>query len=187
MQRRKAIWVLLAVLMAVFMVINSPMVWKWMYPIKYHQEILQAAERYTVDPRLIVAIIRTESNFQEDRVSRKGALGLMQLMPDTAGWVIKQGGFKELTVGDVEKPEANIRVGAWYLSYLLTKFEGDLAPAIAAYNAGPSKVNNWMSQNMWNGSPDSLENIPYGETRHYVQRVLYYQQRYNQVYNEHLE
>lgn len=187
MKRKKVIWVLLSVLMAVFLVINSPMVWKWMYPIKYHQEILKAAERYTVDPRLIVAIIRTESNFEENRVSRKGAMGLMQLMPDTADWAIRQGGFKEITLDDVGKPNANIEVGAWYLSYLLTKFEGDLVPAIAAYNAGPSKVSAWLSQKMWNGSPDSLENIPYGETRHYVQRVLYYQQRYNQVYNERLE
>ncbi|MGE5703065.1 MAG: lytic transglycosylase domain-containing protein [Clostridia bacterium] len=187
MKRRKKVWVLLCVLMVVLLVINSQMIWKWMYPIKYHHEIMQASERYTLDPHLIVAIIRTESNFQPDRVSRKGALGLMQIMPDTADWVIRQAGFKQTTLDDLWQPERNIEIGSWYLAYLLAKFEGKLEPAIAAYNAGPGKVNSWLDQKLWDGSRDSLENIPYGETRHYVQRVLYYHERYDQVYNERLE
>ncbi|MBO8163715.1 MAG: lytic transglycosylase domain-containing protein [Brevibacillus sp.] len=182
MKRQKMAIALLVVLMGVFLLINTPLIWKWMYPIKYKDEIKQAAERFQVDPILITAIIRTESAFHTDRVSPKGATGLMQLMPETADWVIEQAGFQPMAREYLDEPRVNIDIGAWYLRYLLNMFQENDVLAVAAYNAGPGKVSKWLEQRVWDGSPDTIKNIPYGETRHYVQRVLYYKDRYQRIY-----
>ncbi len=187
MKRNRAVWGLLTVLLGVFMAINTSTVWKWMYPIKYQQEIKQASQRYAVDPHLVLAIIRAESDFDPTRVSKKGALGLMQVMPDTASWVLSQADFADASMDNITHPKVNIDVGTWYLSFLLKKFAGDTVLAVAAYNAGPGNVTAWLARSQWNGSSDTIADIPIGETRHYVQRVLYFHQRYNQVYSDQLE
>ncbi|UFJ41539.1 lytic transglycosylase domain-containing protein [Brevibacillus humidisoli] len=184
MKRKKTAVALLLILMCVFLLINTPLIWKWMYPIQYKDEIKQAAERFQVDPMLITAVIRTESGFQTDRVSHKGAIGLMQIMPDTADWIIEQAGFNPMSREYLDEPRVNIDMGTWYLRFLLTMFQEDQVVAIAAYNAGPGKVNKWLKERTWDGTLDSAENIPYGETRHYVQRVLYYKDRYQQIYTD---
>ncbi len=85
---------ILLVLASVFLLLNTPLVWKWMYPIKYEQQIVTAALKYEVDPHLVLAVIRSESGFATDRVSKKGAVGLMQIMPETAQWIVKEAGFR---------------------------------------------------------------------------------------------
>jgi len=186
MTRRKKIVTLLFILMGLFLLLNTTLVWKWMYPIRYQEQIKVTAERYNVSPHLILAIIRTESAFDASRVSKKGALGLMQIMPDTAVWVSQQAGVK-LGEQGLAEPMTNIEIGTWYLAYLLKIFKGDEVLTIAAYNAGQGKVNSWLAQNKWDGSRESIEDIPYGETRHYVQRVLYFQDRYKKIYGESLQ
>ncbi|MFY0542948.1 lytic transglycosylase domain-containing protein [Brevibacillus sp. H7] len=186
MTRRKRAVFLLAVLMTLFMLINTPIVWKWMYPIKYQEEIMEASRRFQVDPYLVLAIIRSESAFRSDRVSKKGAVGLMQIMPDTAAWIVSQADFQPSTANYLVDPKMNIRIGTWYLSFLLTKFNGNYVKAIAAYNAGPGKVNTWLIQDQWNGTRERIEDIPIGETRHYLQRVLYYHDRYKKIYDHQL-
>jgi soluble lytic murein transglycosylase-like protein len=119
---------------------------------KYDHHILKASEKYDVDPALIKAVIKTESNFNHRAVSPKGARGLMQLMPRTAD---------ALQVEDSFHPENNIEGGTRYLRYLLNFFNGNLALALAAYNAGENAV---LKYN--NTIP------PYRETQQYVQRVL---------------
>ncbi|EST54719.1 lytic transglycosylase [Brevibacillus panacihumi W25] len=173
-------------LIAFFFLLNTSFVWKWMYPIKYREEIMNASRQYQVDPHLILAVIRSESSFQADRVSKKGAIGLMQIMPDTAEWIVQQGGFKPASQDYLYDPVMNIKIGTWYLQFLGNRYEGDIAKVIAAYNAGPGKVNGWLNDGQWNGRRESLEDIPYPETRMYVQRVLYYQDRYQRVYDQEL-
>jgi soluble lytic murein transglycosylase len=187
MKREKRAILLLVVLMSVFLLINTPLVWKWMYPIKYQEEIIEASRRYQVDPYLVLAIIRSESSFHTDRISNKGAVGLMQVMPDTADWIISQAGFRTSGANDLFDPRMNIHIGTWYLAFLLQMYEGNVVKAIAAYNAGPGKVNKWLTQDLWNGTRETIEDIPIGETRHYVQRVLYYHDRYRKIYNEQLQ
>jgi len=187
MKRRKKAIMLLAILLGVFILFNTPMVWKWMYPIKYRTEVSAAAERFQVDPFLVLAIIRTESDFELDKVSKKGAVGLMQIMPDTATWIADQAGFAGVSREALASPEINIQLGTWYLSFLLDMFEGNRVMAIAAYNAGPGKVNSWIANQQWDGTLDNLQHIPYGETRHYVQRVLYFYDRYQKIYPPNLQ
>lgn len=186
MKRGKRAVVILFVLMSLFLLLNTPLVWKWMYPIKYQSEIMTASRKFQVDPYLILAVIRSESGFKMDRVSKKGAVGLMQIMPDTADWIVNQAGFLPKNEEYLYDPVMNIHIGTWYLNFLLNRYEGDLVKVIAAYNAGPGKVNGWLVNAQWSGQRETIEDIPFGETRLYVQRVLYYHDRYKNIYDHDL-
>ena len=130
-----------------------------------------------VDPAVALGIIRQESSFDIGAVSPSGARGLMQLMPFTAQAVAKQVGVATSLVSLTSDPSHNMRLGTAYLRQMLDRFDGSLPLAAAAYNAGPHRVDQWLSEN---GDPrvgpidmlDWIELIPFGETRNYVQRVL---------------
>lgn len=126
-------------------------------PAEYEQLISSCASKYGVNPSLIKAVIHAESGYNPNAVSRKGASGLMQLMPDTA---------RSLKVSNSFDPKDNVEGGVKYLRFLLDTFRGDVSLAVAAYNAGLSKVAKY------GGIP------PYNETRSYVNRVLSYMQSY---------
>jgi hypothetical protein len=131
----------------------------------FHNHIMQAAAIYDVDPALIQAIIMVESSFNPQAVSKKGAQGLMQLMPATA---------KSLGIHDSFDPGPNIDAGVRYFRRLLDRFEGDVHLSLAAYNAGPRHVR------VYNGIP------PFRETREYIEKVLHYQNVFR-VTEEHRE
>lgn len=130
-----------------------------LYQQNYHQIIEKTAKKHKLDPAIIKAIIHAESNFNHLALSRKGAMGLMQLMPNTA---------KELGVINAFIPEENINAGSQYFAKLLKRFDGNLKFAIAAYNAGPSNVKRYQ------GVP------PFAETRAYIERVNILIKRYRQ-------
>ena len=128
-------------------------------------------------PAVILALIRQESSFDPGAISPSGARGLMQLMPATAAQVARALGVRITTVALTTDRERNIRLGSAYFSQLLARYDGSLPLAVAAYNAGPRRVDQWLAAN---GDPrghpnrmiDWIERIPFGETRNYVQRVL---------------
>ncbi|WP_276354274.1 lytic transglycosylase domain-containing protein [Cohnella caldifontis] len=183
-RKRWFLLVLVAVLAGLF--IRSDWIGRLIYPISHAESIKLYAGQYGQDPLLIAAIIRVESNFKEDAVSRKGAVGIMQIMPDTAEWILKQEKFGDLTIEKAgSRADAGIRLGTWYVSELSRQFEGNLPVVLAAYNAGPTRVRQWLNDRVWDGKEQTVRDIPYGETRHYVQRVLYYYKKYSELY-EHL-
>lgn len=165
-----------------FLLAQSPFVKRMMYPVKYKDEIRVSARAFQMDPYLITAVIRVESNFHPEVSSHKGAYGLMQLMPDTAEWAVKEARFSPDFLHRLEEPAVNIHIGTWYLRMLYEQFKDRPVAAIAAYNAGPGRVERWLREHRWNGEADDLEAIPYKETRQYVRRVLHYYDKYKKAH-----
>lgn len=149
----------------------APSLWNVAYPTGLLPTIkLQGAKG--VDPYLIAAIIREESQYDVKAVSRVGAIGLMQVMPATANTVAQRVGLPAVGREDLFDQETNIRIGVRYVEQLLEQFSGNLVYTIASYNAGPLAVGNWITQYRGQGEDEFVELIPYQETRQYVKRVL---------------
>ncbi|MFD1956564.1 lytic transglycosylase domain-containing protein [Paenibacillus thailandensis] len=182
---RKRVFLLLVIGFIAFLFLSSDQMGRWMYPIKYMDDIRASSEAYDLEPQLVAAIIRTETNYSLGKVSSKGALGLMQIMPDTAKWVSEQAGFRNVTEEALlKRADVSIEVGSWYLKSLHKQFDENSIAAVAAYNAGPGNVKKWLESGQWNGELKTADRIPFGETRHYVQRVLYYYDKYKDLYPE---
>jgi soluble lytic murein transglycosylase len=142
------------------------------YPLKYEQIVRGHARNYQLDPALLAAVIYQESKFRPDARSESGAIGLMQLQPETAkGIAIRTGGSRFQT-SDLYVPEINVRYGSWYLRHLLDKYE-DEETALAAYNAGQRNVDEWRAQG---------KGIQFSETRAYVDRVEHLKGVYHDAY-----
>ncbi|MMZ61040.1 Soluble lytic murein transglycosylase precursor [compost metagenome] len=153
------------------------------YPIYYKEEINYHARNNDLDPLMVAAIIKVESNFKPGSESKKGALGIMQIMPDTAKWVILKAKLEDIPLEKVKgETGTNIQIGTWYLKSLSEQFEGNPIAMIAAYNAGPTNVKNWIKSGKWDGSLEKSNDIPFGETRHYVKRVSHYYEQYQNIY-----
>ncbi len=147
------------------------------YPLKYEDIIVKYANEYGLDPYFVCAMIDTESKFQLDAVSRVNAQGLMQLMPDTAEWIAPKLNVKEY---DLHDPDTNIRFGCWYLKFLKDRFSGDSQLMIAAYNAGHGKVEQWLAEGY--GTDKPLSEIPYKETKNYLDKVNRAYAQYQKLY-----
>lgn len=178
--KKKRWWLLLLLLVVV--IINTNMFWRMIYPIPYRDLIWEQAEKFEQDPRLIAAIIMVESKYNKNSVSKRGALGLMQIMPNTAQWAAEINAISYQYVEELARPELNIYLGTWYVSYLQEKYDGLLPLMLAGYNSGPTKVDEWLKEGIWDGTMGSIDQIPFGETRHYLQRVIHFYERYQRIY-----
>jgi soluble lytic murein transglycosylase len=143
---------------------------------------LQAADK-RLDPALIAAVIYAESKF-EPRTSSAGALGLMQILPATASFIAGLSGGTRFTTSDLATPAINVAYGSYYLRYLLDRYGGREVPAVAAYNAGLSHVDEWLARAP--GGRLSVAAIPFPETQAYVERVLEAQREYRAAYPREL-
>ena len=150
------------------------------YPLKYEQEIIKAGEKYDLEPQLIAAVIYSESKFQEDATSSVGAMGLMQLMPETFQWLCDKRGEEHSSV-ELYDPFVNIDYGSYYLSWLYEHF-GDIYTACAAYNAGIGAVEGWLESDTYPHDGVTLSYIPYGETSNYVAKIQNAVPKYNELY-----
>jgi peptidoglycan lytic transglycosylase len=145
-------------------------------PLRYDAIVRGHAHNYHLNAALLAAVIEEESKFNADAKSRTGAIGLMQLQPATAkGIAIRTGGAR-FVVGDLYKPEINVRYGAWYLRHLLDKYR-DERTALAAYNAGQENVDRWLAKR---------EPVQFPETRAYVDRVERLKGIYRRTYGSEL-
>jgi soluble lytic murein transglycosylase len=146
--------------------------WTLAWPDAFAAERRVAMPRDAViDPWLVASILREESGYRREVVSVSGAVGLLQLMPDTAARLAAEAGVPDFTAARLVEPELNLRLGAFYLDRLARRFGGSLEPTIASYNAGPEAVTSWR-RGVVPGDDEWVESIPYEETRAYVKRVL---------------
>ena len=140
------------------------------YPLKYTESIYNYSMQYNIKPELIASVINAESSFKENSVSKKGAVGLMQLMPSTAQWLAEKLDM-DFNNELLANPDYNINLGTYYLEYLFNKFE-DTKVVLCAYNAGEGVVKSWLNNKNYSKDARTLENIPYSQTNYYVQKVM---------------
>lgn len=150
-------------------------------PLGYADVIRQQAAEKHLDPALIAGVIYAETKF-EPRDSSAGAVGPMQIMPQTASFLAHRSGATTFTTSDLNTPRVNIAYGSYYLRYLLDEYHGSLVLALAAYNGGESNVDRWVADARAHGRTLSVAEIPFPETRAYVQRVLHARAQYRQKY-----
>lgn len=155
-------------------------------PLRYDDVIRQQARDKGLDPALIAAVVYAESRFR-DVTSPAGAKGLMQILPSTAEYIARKSGGTQFEQGDLASPQINIAYGSFYLRYLLDKYSGNTLLAVAAYNAGEGKVDEWVARARGSGEDFRVaRHIPYRETRDYVARVLAARAEYRREYPREL-
>jgi soluble lytic murein transglycosylase len=154
-------------------------------PLRHEDIIRQQARDKDLDPALIAAVIYQESKFR-DQTSHAGARGLMQITPQTAEFIAKRSGGTAFSQEDLATPQINISYGSYYLRYLLDRYDDDTQLALAAYNAGETNVDRWVREA---GGPEDFDrgdDIPFPETRHYVDNVLELRGDYRRKYSKEL-
>lgn len=172
--KKIVIAILVIVILIVFLIFARIPILKIMYPKTYEEAVLIYSEKYNVDKNLILALIKAESNFDKDAISNRNAIGLMQLMEDTAKDVANKNGIEidnnniREELCDVYK---NIEIGTAYISSLLERYDNKKV-ALAAYNAGIGTVDNWIDKGIIKKDGTDIENIPYKETNYYVRKIL---------------
>ncbi|HEY3138075.1 MAG TPA: transglycosylase SLT domain-containing protein [Blastocatellia bacterium] len=157
--------------------------WEIFFPLIAWSTIKQEAKRYSIDPYVAAGLIRQESVFNPNAISRVGARGLMQVMPATGQLISKRQGNGAITAADLYNPSLNIKLGMNYLAQMLGEF-GRIEYAAAAYNAGPGRARAWIAQRGSMDIEDWIESVPFSETRGYIQNVLRYAANYRRFYKE---
>jgi soluble lytic murein transglycosylase len=143
------------------------------YPLEYDHIVRTYASERDLDPALVAAMIYAESRFDPNVQSSAGAIGLMQILPDTGRFIARSTGGEDFVVADLRDPDLNVRYGTWLLTYLLDRYDGDVGAALAAYHAGPGNVDAWREE----GS-----GVAFPETRDYVDEVMRVKRVYAKAY-----
>ena len=151
------------------------------YPLEYTEYVERYAEQYGIPESLIYAIIRTESSFDSGAVSSAGAVGLMQMLPETFRWLTDEILFDHLESGMLYDPETNIKYGTYLLSRYYDRY-GDWELTLAAYNGGPGNVDKWLEDPEYADGEGGLKKIPFKETRNYVKKVNNARDTYERLY-----
>jgi soluble lytic murein transglycosylase len=154
-------------------------------PLRHEDIIRQQARAMGLSPALVAAVIYAESKFR-DVTSSTGAKGLMQIQPETAKFIAQRSGGSAFQVADLGSPQINIQYGTWYLRYLLRQHSGNVVLAVASYNAGETNVARWVERSRQADRTFRIRDIPFPETRSYVQRVLEAEQDYRREYSREL-
>ena len=155
------------------------------YPMEYTDLIARYAAENGLENAHVAAVILAESSYRPDAVSSVNAQGLMQLLPSTAEWIA--GKFDEQYVeGCLFDPETNIKYGCWYLGYLMNRFDGDLTCTTAAYHSGQGTVDKWLQDPAYSSDGKTLSVIPGSNADTYVNRILEYYEKYDEIYAQQI-
>ncbi|MFQ5513454.1 MAG: transglycosylase SLT domain-containing protein [Myxococcota bacterium] len=158
--------------------------WQMAWPRPFDSWVRRAVEEFGFDPALVYAVMREESTYRPGAESPAGAIGLMQIIPPTAGRIARTLKVPVFEPSSLFDPATNIRFGTYYLKSLKERFRGSAPLAIAAYNAGPEAVDGWIARDGVQPSDAFVESVPYGETRRYLRRVLRSYQVYRLLYGD---
>lgn len=185
MKLMKKIIVLTLIVLLIFLSIKifkvQNIILEKIYPIKYEKIIEKCAEEYEVDKNYLYAIIKVESNFDENVNSKSGAKGLMQIMDATAQDIVNQMDSEFNKEYNLYDPETNIIIGTKYFADLLKEYKNEKL-ALAAYNAGKGNVNKWIENGIIKADCSDIENIPFKETNMYVRKILQSYKIYQELY-----
>lgn len=149
--------------------ISTPLYRQSLYPFPYFAQIQKWSQEFNLPPALVIALIRQESRFESQILSSAGAVGLMQVMPETGAWIASKRGIRNYSL---KNPEDNINFGTWYLDFTHQEFNNNSMLAVASYNAGPGAIGRWVSTRGLGNADEFVNNIPYAETRDYVPKVF---------------
>jgi soluble lytic murein transglycosylase len=166
---------------------NVKNIGRYFFPLKYQDNIIKYSQKYNLDPCLVAAVIKTESNFNEKAKSSKNAYGLMQITPDTARWAAEKMSVNNFTTEMLYDPEFNIMMGCWYLNNLKEEFGGNLEIVLAAYNGGRGNVQKWLKSSAHSLDGKNLNYIPFKETDKYVKKVKVSYSIYKYLYGNDKE
>lgn len=180
--KKRLRWLVPLVLLV--LLLTNKAFWRYIYPFPYREIITEEAVRNNIDPNLVAAVIKTESNFRIGAESKAGARGIMQIMPETGRWAAEKMNLRGFEPDDLYEAETNIRIGCWYLNDLNQEFRGNKILVMAAYNGGRGNVQAWIKQEGWTGEPAHVDKIPFPETRAYVKKVLKNYDWYRYLYKE---
>ena len=167
---------------AYFLSQNEQVQRRYLYPYPYKNLVELYSHTNGMDSALIASVIMNESRFQNNAHSPRGAIGLMQIMPETGEWIARELGDDAFSVERLHETETKMRYGVWYLAELKRAFAGNDILALAAYNAGRGTVQEWMEEGGWPWTFRAVDKIPYPETRSYVKNVLKNRIRYERLY-----
>jgi soluble lytic murein transglycosylase len=156
--------------------------WEALFPRPYWSDLKKYSLANGLDPYLVASLIRQESEFNPLAVSRANAVGLMQLLPKTGKVVARSEGIKHYSPSQLFTPAVNLQLGTHYFRGMVNQFGGSFEHALAAYNAGSDRVDEWMGQGPYRDSPEFVESIPFTETREYVQAIIRNANVYRQLY-----
>lgn len=174
---KKSLKMLSSLTILILSVILIKLVSDYTLPIEYSNLIQKYSIEYGVKEELIYSVINAESRFRETATSNKNAMGLMQILPDTGLWLAENLGLENITENDLYNPETNIKLGTYYLSYLLERFENE-KNALASYNAGATNVARWLENEDYSEN-GNLYNIPFNETSKYVKKISFFKIGYS--------
>ena len=156
--------------------------WEALFPKPYWPDLKRYAAANGLDPYLVASLIRQESEFNPNAVSRANAVGLMQLLPKTGKIVAREVKFHHYRASELYTPTVNLQLGTRYFKGMVDKFGGSFEYALAAYNAGSDRVEDWLGQGKYRDPEEFVESIPFTETREYVQAILRNANVYRQLY-----
>lgn len=184
-KKRMIIFGLFIIITTVIIFLYKDNILKRLYPKTYQDIVSRHEEKYKVEENLIFAVIKAESNFEKEAISNRNAVGLMQLMEETAKDVAKRNNI-EINMDNLKEElcdvNKNIEIGTCYLAMLIQKYQNKEV-ALAAYNAGIGTVDSWIEKGIIKKDGTDIENIPFKETNNYVRKILRDYKIYESLYN----
>ena len=176
-------WALLIIFLVILL--HKPIL-RILFVLDYGSQIAVYSRMNQVNPAMIGAIIFVESRFNTEARSHKGALGLMQIMPQTGVWVADQLMWKGFSSRDLLDPDKNLKIGIWYIAYLKRQYKQNDYLALASYNAGSKYVSKWLETGIWDGDSVKVDQIPFQETKRYLIKIMILKKIYHYLYPEYL-